>query len=141
MNVNVLISYSEKSERPTGGLWLVGFTLRKNDSTIYHGISFCIIIPFAKMSGKKQTTLIFMCYMAFGSNLATYSSILAWRIPWTEEPGDLQSIHLQRVGHNWATNSFTFAYVNPSLTIYPLFSPLITISLFSTSVAVFLFCK
>ena len=32
--------------------------------------------------------------------LATPSSILAWRIPWTEEPGRLQSMELQRVGHD-----------------------------------------
>ena len=32
--------------------------------------------------------------------MATYSSILAWRIPWTEEPGRLQSIGSQRVGHD-----------------------------------------
>ena len=32
--------------------------------------------------------------------MATPSSILAWRIPWTEEPGGLQSMRLQRVGHN-----------------------------------------
>ena len=32
--------------------------------------------------------------------LATLSSILAWRIPWTEEPGGLQSMGLQRVGHD-----------------------------------------
>ena len=32
--------------------------------------------------------------------MATYSSILAWRIPWTEEPGGLQSIGSQRVGHD-----------------------------------------
>ena len=32
--------------------------------------------------------------------LATLSSILAWRIPWTEEPGRLQSMELQRVGHD-----------------------------------------
>ena len=32
--------------------------------------------------------------------MATHSSILAWRIPWTEEPGGLQSIGSQRVGHN-----------------------------------------
>ena len=31
---------------------------------------------------------------------ATHSSILAWRIPWTEEPGRLQSMGLQRVGHD-----------------------------------------
>ena len=35
--------------------------------------------------------------------MATHSSTLAWRTPWTEEPGGLQSIGLQRVGHNWAT--------------------------------------
>ena len=33
---------------------------------------------------------------------ATHSSILAWRIPWTEEPGGLQSIGLQRGGHDWS---------------------------------------
>ena len=32
--------------------------------------------------------------------MATHSSILAWRIPWTEEPGRLQSMRLQRVGHD-----------------------------------------
>ena len=32
--------------------------------------------------------------------MATHSSILAWRIPWTEEPGGLQSMELKRVEHN-----------------------------------------
>ena len=32
--------------------------------------------------------------------MASHSSILAWRIPWTEEPGRLQSVGLQRVGHD-----------------------------------------
>ena len=32
--------------------------------------------------------------------MATHFSILAWRIPWTEEPGGLQSLESQRVGHN-----------------------------------------
>ena len=32
--------------------------------------------------------------------MSTHSSILAWRIPWTEEPGRLQSMGLQRVRHN-----------------------------------------
>ena len=35
--------------------------------------------------------------------MATRSSILAWRIPWTEEPGGLQSMASQRVGHDLAT--------------------------------------
>ena len=37
--------------------------------------------------------------------MATHSNILAWRIPWTEEPGGLQSIESQRVGHDLATTS------------------------------------
>ena len=35
--------------------------------------------------------------------MATHSSILPWRTPWTEEPGELHSMGLQRVGHDWAT--------------------------------------
>ena len=38
--------------------------------------------------------------------MATHSSILDWRIPWTEVPGRLQSMGLQKVGHGWATNTF-----------------------------------
>ena len=34
--------------------------------------------------------------------MATHSSILVWRIPWTEEPIELQSMGSQRVRHNWA---------------------------------------
>ena len=41
-----------------------------------------------------------------GKGMATHSSILTWRIPWTEEPGRLQSMGLQRGGHNWVTNYY-----------------------------------
>ena len=40
----------------------------------------------------------------------THSSTLAWRIPWTEEPGGLQSMGSQRVGPDRVTNTFTFTY-------------------------------
>ena len=43
-----------------------------------------------------------------GKGMATHSSILAWRIPWTEEPGGLQSMGSQRVRHNWATKHLTW---------------------------------
>ena len=43
--------------------------------------------------------------------MATDSSILAWRIPWTEEPGRLQSKWSQRVGHHWVTLSHTHKYM------------------------------
>ena len=42
--------------------------------------------------------------------MATHSSILAWRIPWTEEPCGLQSMGLQRVSHPSSTNTFTFTF-------------------------------
>ena len=40
--------------------------------------------------------------------MATHSSLLAWRILLTKEPGELQSMGSQRTGHNLATNTFTF---------------------------------
>ena len=44
--------------------------------------------------------------------MAPYSSTLAWKIPWMEEPARLQSMGLRRVGHDWATSLslFTFMY-------------------------------
>ena len=54
--------------------------------------------------------------------MAIHSSTIAWKIPWTEEPGRLQSIGSQRVGHDWVTSpkasnedaflsrNFTFAF-------------------------------
>jgi len=38
--------------------------------------------------------------------MATHYSIFAWRVPWTEESGGLQSMQSQRVGHSWATNIY-----------------------------------
>jgi len=42
--------------------------------------------------------------------MKTHSSILAWRIPWTEEPVRRQSMGLHKVRHDWVTNLFTFTY-------------------------------
>ena len=53
--------------------------------------------------------------------MATPSSILAWRIPWREEPGGLQSMGSQRVGHDRATNT---------LTLYSDFLSFVSISIF-----------
>ena len=54
-----------------------------------------------------------------GGGMATHSSILAWRIPWTEDPGGLQSMGLQRVGHDWRD----LAHIHANQTkIYGIFS-------------------
>ena len=47
------------------------------------------------------------CEVPLEKEITTHSSILAWKIPWMGEPGRLQSMGSQRVGHNWAT-SFHF---------------------------------
>ena len=43
--------------------------------------------------------------------MATHSSILAWKIPWTGEPGRLQSMGSQRVGHDLATTQISQIYI------------------------------
>ena len=78
-----------------------------------------------KTTGSRETIIGTETYMAAGKEstcqcrrrkmrslgqedllekeMATRSSILAWKIPWTEDPGGLQSMGPQRVGHDWAT--------------------------------------
>ena len=59
-----------------------------------------------------------------------HSSILAWKIPWTEEAGRLHSMGSQRIGQNWAANTFTFHHsilFTPSLTTIDLFSVFIVL--------------
>ena len=57
--------------------------------------------------------------------MATHSSSLAWRIPWTEEPGRLQSVGSRGVGHDWATSLslFTFMHWRRKWQPTPLFFP------------------
>ena len=57
--------------------------------------------------------------------MAPHSSTLAWKIPWTEEPGGLQSMGSLRVGHDWATSLslFTFMHWRRKWQSTPVFSP------------------
>ena len=48
----------------------------------------------------------------FGGSMAPHSSTLAWKVPWMEEPGRLQSMGLLRVGHNWATSVSLFTFLH-----------------------------
>ena len=43
---------------------------------------------------------------------ATHSKILAWRMSWTEEPGRLQSMGSQRIKHDWAVNTHSYAHTH-----------------------------
>ena len=57
--------------------------------------------------------------------MATHSSALAWKIPWVEEPGRLQSMGSWRVGHDWATSLslFTFMHWRRKWQPIPVFLP------------------
>ena len=44
--------------------------------------------------------------------MVTHSSVFAWRIPWTEEPTGLQSMRLQRVGHDLMTNTLKYTHIS-----------------------------
>ena len=57
--------------------------------------------------------------------MACHSSTLAWKIPWTEEPGRLQSTGSRRVRHDWATSLslFTFMHWRRKWQLTPVFLP------------------
>ena len=57
--------------------------------------------------------LIYLCLEGkMEKAMAPHSSTLAWKIPWTEEPGRLQSIGSLRVGHDWATSLSLFSFMH-----------------------------
>ena len=51
-------------------------------------------------------------FLSLEKAMATHSSTLAWKIPWTEEPGRLQSMGSLRVGHDWATSLSLFTFIH-----------------------------
>ena len=58
---------------------------------------------------------------SLAKGMATHSSVLAWRIPWTEEPRGVQSMGSQRLRHKWATFTFLKATSSSSLSPFSLF--------------------
>ena len=64
------------------------------------------------MEGKfSQSCYLYLPAKHLEKTMATHSSTLAWEIPWTEEPGRLQSMGLQRVGHDWVTSLSLFTFM------------------------------
>ena len=68
---------------------------------------------------------VYMYIQLLEKAMAPHSSTLAWKIPWTEEPGRLQSMGLLRVGHDWATlfSLFTFMHWRRKWQPTPVFLP------------------
>ena len=70
-----------------------------SDLIVIYGAS---LIPESvkNLSAMQETQVHFLGWKdSLGKEMATHSNILAWRIPWTEELGGLQSMGSQRVGH------------------------------------------
>ena len=73
--------------------------------------------------GRKESDTTERLHLPLEKEMATHSSTLAWRILWTEEPGGLQSMGSQRVGHNWATSLLLSLLLNRVRTAIPIFYP------------------
>ena len=91
--------------------FVVSFEVQNSNFVLFFKIFLCIwgaslVAQRLKHLPAMQETLV----QSLGQEdplekeMATHSSILAWRIPWREEAGRLQSMGSQRVGHNWATS-------------------------------------
>ena len=91
-----------------------------------------ILYPLSHL-GSPFLFILFICAFLFililETEMAIYSNILAWKIPWIEGPGGLQSTGLQRVGYNWA----------PSLSLHFLFSLNLTLLVFGKEKHFFFF--
>ena len=64
------------------------------------------------VSSKETADNILLLIIKSEKAMAPHSSTLAWKIPWTEEPGRLQSTGLLRVGHDWASSLSLFTFMH-----------------------------
>ena len=72
-------------------------------SYCHAGRAFLIAQLVKNLPAMQETPVRFLRWeVPLEKEMATHSASLAWRIPWTEEPGRLQSMGLHRVGHNWS---------------------------------------
>ena len=59
---------------------------------------------------KKEAEKNILFFPSLEKEMATHSSIFAWKIPWTEDPGGLQPMGSQSVRHNWTAKNITFTF-------------------------------
>ena len=83
----------------TVGPWWLYIVLNWRIVVLQYCVSFCCTTKWIR-------------YMYTYAPLATHSSTLAWKIPWPEEPGGLQSMGLLRVRHDWATSLSLFTIMH-----------------------------
>ena len=96
-------------------------TLQPTDCSLpgssVHGIFQARILEWVAISYCRGSSLTqgsnpcLLCLLHLQA-MAPHSSTLAWKIPWTEEPGRLQTMGSWRVGHDWATSLLLFAFMH-----------------------------
>ena len=83
-----------------------GIVLGKDPTVIFYCGTSLMARTVRKLPAMQETQVQSLVWEdPLEKCMATHSSILAWRIPWTEDPGGLQSMGSQRVRHNQATTT------------------------------------
>ena len=100
-----------QKQTPGKGLSCKG---NQNIVLIYRHFGASQVAQLAKNLPAKQETQVWSLGQEdpLEKRVATHSSILAWRIPWTEKPGRLYSMESQRVRHDWVTNTHTHTHTH-----------------------------
>ena len=88
-------------------------TLASNWQVPLTTLATCSRIPLTPaILGRKPPKITEVRGVLWEKAMAPHSSTLAWKIPWMEEPGRLQSMGLLRVGHDWATSLSLFTFMH-----------------------------
>ena len=82
--------------------------------TLYHThLYLFLLLKFVNFVVSVVCSFLLLCsILCLEKAIAPHSSTPAWRIPWTEEPGGLQSMRSLRVGHDWATSLSLFTFMH-----------------------------
>ena len=112
VNPLLVISFTNNFSHLVGclfALFMVSFAVQKTLSVIRsYFFNFCFHFLCTRENYIPKIDIIYVKYL--GKEMAIHSTTLAWKISWTEEPGRLQSMGSQRVGHDWTTNTYLLTY-------------------------------
>ena len=83
--------------------------LARPDEQFSYSLGFLVAQMVKNLSAMRETWVQSLVWEdPLAEYMATHSSILTWKSPWTEEPGELSYMGLQRVRHDWATKHFQY---------------------------------
>ena len=97
----LLTTYANLSEPLSEKGWVFTIEWKQEGSSLYFLVAQMVKRPPAVRETRVQSL---GWEDPLEKEMATHSNTLAWKIPWTEEPGGLQSMGSQTVGHDWATS-------------------------------------